>query len=132
MDKGFSRQTRQKTAIVAILERARRPLSPAEILDGAKAESASLSLATVYRVVRSLVDDGAIVAVSLPGAPDRYETDACASHHHHHFHCDDCGRLFDVPGCGLRVDSPIPAGFSLKRHEVVLYGSCKECAGGGK
>jgi len=128
LDKGLSRQTKQKSAIVSLLEKARRPLSPGEILEGAKADSASLSLATVYRVVRGLVEDGSIVAVSLPGAPDRYETHACASHHHHHFHCDDCGRLFDVPGCGLHIDSSLPFGFSLKRHEVVLYGSCSECA----
>jgi Fur family ferric uptake transcriptional regulator len=130
MEKITTRQTKQKAAIVLALEQAQRPLSPAEILAGAKSGLASISLATVYRVVRALVDDGTIVAVSLPGAPDRYETHACAAHHHHHFHCDDCGRVFDVPGCGLRVNSPIPAGFSLKRHEVVLYGSCNECGVG--
>jgi Fe2+ or Zn2+ uptake regulation protein len=36
--------------------------------------------------------------------------------------------VFDVPGCGLRIDTGLPKGFSLTRHEVVLYGSCSECA----
>jgi Fe2+ or Zn2+ uptake regulation protein len=27
----------------------------------------------------------------------------------------------------LRVDARVPAGFAITRHEVVLYGSCKQC-----
>jgi Fur family ferric uptake transcriptional regulator len=122
------RNTKQKSAISAVFSEARRPLTPQELLDGARIKLRSLSLGTVYRVVRGMVEEGSIVTVSVPGAPDRYETRECAAHHHHHFHCDSCGRMFDVPGCGLRIDNLVPQGFTMKRHEVVLYGSCRECA----
>lgn len=125
-----SRNTKQKAAISGVLAQAMRPLTPQELLEGARQKHTSLSLGTVYRVVRGLVEDGSIVAVSVPGAPDRYETRECASHHHHHFHCDSCGRMFDVPGCGLHIENLVPKGFTMKRHEVVLYGSCKECSSG--
>jgi Fur family ferric uptake transcriptional regulator len=121
------RDTKQKKVIWSIVQGAGRPLSPAEVHAQAAGYLPSVSLSTVYRTLKSLQDEQRIVAVSLPGAPDRYETKSLADHHHHHFHCDGCGRVFDVPGCGLRVESGLPKGFSLTRHEVVLYGSCSEC-----
>lgn len=121
------RDTQQKRVIRAALEAAGRPLSPVEVHGIASQELPRISLSTVYRVLKTLQEEEIIVTVSLPGAPDRYETKVRADHHHHHFHCDGCGRVFDIPGCGLRVDSSLPSGFSLTRHEVVLYGSCNTC-----
>lgn len=121
------RDTKQKRLISKIVETAGRPLSPAEVHAQASKELSSVSLSTVYRALKSLQDEKQVVAVALPGAPDRYEAKCRADHHHHHFHCDGCGRVFDVPGCGLHLDTGLPEGFSLARHEVVLYGSCDKC-----
>ncbi len=123
-----TRSTRQKRLIWSIVEHAGRPLSPSEVHGAALEALPRVSLATIYRILKSLQDEQQIVSVSLPGAPDRYETKARADHHHHHFHCDGCGKVFDVPGCGLRVDAHVPAGFSIQRHEVVLYGQCNSCS----
>lgn len=109
------------------MEGAGRPLSPAEVHVQAGESLPQVSISTVYRALRALQEEKRIVAVSLPGTSDRYEAKACAERHHHHFHCDGCGRVFDIPGCGLRVNGKLPKGFSLARHEVVLYGSCGEC-----
>jgi len=122
-----TRSTKQKRLVWSIIEQAGRPLSPAEVHQAALKDLPKVSVATVYRTLRALQDDQKIVAVSLPGESDRYETKIKADHHHHHFHCDDCGKVFDVPGCGLRVDARVPSGFAITRHEVVLYGSCKQC-----
>jgi Fur family ferric uptake transcriptional regulator len=122
------RDTKQKKVIWSIVEEAGRPLSPTEVHQEAAGHLPRLSLSTVYRTIKSLQAEQRIVAVSLPGAADRYETKSLADHHHHHFHCDGCGRVFDIPGCGLRVDAGLPKGFSLSRHEVVLYGSCGQCS----
>lgn len=123
-----SRSTKQKRLIWSIVEQAGRPLSPSEVHAAALEVLPRVSLATIYRILKSLQDDQLVVSVSLPGAPDRYETKARADHHHHHFHCDGCGKVFDVPGCGLRVSAHVPSGFSIQRHEVVLYGQCRECS----
>lgn len=122
-----TRSTKQKRLVWSIIEQAGRPLSPNEVHLAALKVIPKVSVATVYRTLRSLQDDQKIVSVSLPGEADRYETKLKADHHHHHFHCDSCGKVFDVPGCGLRVDAKVPAGFAIKRHEVVLYGQCDGC-----
>lgn len=122
------RDTKQKRAIWSVLESAHRPLSPSQVQEQVSQELPSVSLATVYRVIKAFVEDGRLVPVSFPGAPDRYETKACAAHHHHHFLCTSCDRAFDLPGCGLKVSTGLPTGFAISRHEVVLYGSCDKCA----
>ena len=112
------------------LRKSARPLSPAELLKAAGKQVKSLSLATVYRNVKSMVEDGLIHPVQLPGEPPRYELHEAASHHHHHFHCELCDKVYDIAGCPKGLDSMVPSGFSLRAHELVLYGICSGCSGG--
>ncbi len=119
------RSTRQRTAIRAVIEAAGRPLSPQEVLEAAQLDVPALSLATVYRNVKALLDTGEISVVSLPGDSPRYES---ARHeHHHHFQCTHCLRVFDVHGCPGDLAGLAPAGFSVERHELTLYGRCSDC-----
>jgi Fur family ferric uptake transcriptional regulator len=121
------RSTKQKRLVWSVFERTLRPLSPLEVHQEVLAAMQQVSLATVYRILKALQEEKKIVSVSLPGAPDRYEMKLRADTHHHHFYCEGCGKVFDVPGCGLRVDPHVPAGFSISRHEVTLYGNCNDC-----
>lgn len=122
----MERQTPQREAIRALFTIEGDPLSPQEILEQASKSIAKISLATVYRTIRSLEELGEIVAVELPGEPARYEL--AGKGHHHHFMCEDCGRAFDVDSCPGNLTKMIPAGFKLLRHEITLYGSCRDCA----
>lgn len=122
----MERSTRQRRAIRRVLLETRRPLSPREILELARRQVPSLGLATVYRNLRALVEEGAVVPVALPGEPLRYE--AAGTGHHHHFLCRGCGRAFELPGCRLEADLNLPPGFSAEDHEVVVYGRCPDCA----
>jgi Fur family transcriptional regulator, ferric uptake regulator len=121
----MERSTRQRTAIRAVIDAAGRPLSPQEVLEAAQVEVPALSLATVYRNIKALLDAGEISAVSLPGDSPRYES---ARHeHHHHFQCTNCLRVFDVHQCPGDFARLAPAGFTVERHELTLYGRCSEC-----
>ncbi len=126
---GNTRDTKQKRAILSAFEEAHRPLTPVQVQAAVLRELPKVSLATVYRVIKTFVEQGSLVPVSFPGAADRYESKECAARHHHHFLCTSCDRAFDLPGCGLRVSSGLPDGFAISRHEVVLYGSCDSCKG---
>ena len=67
------RVTHQRNAIRQVLQNAGRPLSPHEIFDMAQRKVSGLGIATVYRNLKSLQEEGAIVAVELPGQPPRWE-----------------------------------------------------------
>ncbi len=125
----MERTTRQKTAIHAAIESARRPLSAQEILEQASLQVTQLGIATVYRNLKSLVSEGRVQMVTLPGDNPRYESNAVAGHHHHHFQCTSCQRVFDVHDCPGDLKRLAPQGFSVERHELTLYGRCADCNG---
>lgn len=122
----MERDTAQRRAIRTVLDDAGRPLSPREVLSAGKEHVPSLGMATVYRTLNSLLDEGFVAAVELPGEPARYEV--AGKPHHHHFHCRSCDQVFEVPGCPGNLRSVVPDGFRLESHEVVLYGACAECS----
>ena len=121
----LQRKTQQRGAIRGALRHADRPLSPQEILDAARGEVPGLGIATVYRNVKSLVREGWLRTVELPGAPSRYEV--AGKDHHHHFHCRNCDRVYEVEECPGDLRDLAPAGFELHSHEIILYGTCVTC-----
>jgi Fur family ferric uptake transcriptional regulator len=126
-----NRNTKQNQAIRRALDEEGRPLSPAEVLAIAERHVPGLGMATVYRALKRLVEEGSVVAVQLPGEPPRYEGRQAAEHHHHHFRCEDCGKVFDVSGCPEGLAALTPPGFRLSGHELVLYGQCGSCTRSG-
>lgn len=121
----MKRRTRQRDAIRLAFESAARPLAPSECLGLAQGDVPELGIATVYRTIKRLLEDGVLRVVALPGAPDRYEV--AGKHHHHHFHCRVCDGVFEVETCPGGFTAMAPGGFRLERHDVTLYGLCPVC-----
>jgi len=121
----MNRKTRQREAIRNVFAKARRPLGPQEILSMAQDDVPGLGIATVYRTVKGLVEEGWLAPIDIPGQPTCYE--AADLEHHHHFHCRGCGKVYDVDGCPGNVLSIGPPGFKVEAHEVILYGRCVAC-----
>ena len=80
----MERATRQKLAIRTAIDTARRPLMPQEVLEDARLQVPTLSIATVYRNLKAPLQDGAIHLVAMPGASPRYDSPQAASTTHHH------------------------------------------------
>jgi Fur family transcriptional regulator, ferric uptake regulator len=121
----MERSTRQRAAIRVAIDGAGRPLTSQEVLDAAQVEVAGLSLATVYRNLKVMLEEGEIVNVLLPGENPRYEPARQA--HHHHFQCTSCQRVFDVHQCPGDLARLAPKGFTVEHHELTLYGRCDAC-----
>ena len=126
----MERKTRQRAAIREAIARSGRPLLPQEVLEAAQGAVPGLSLATVYRNLRSLVDEGELRSVLLPGENPRYEV--AHAHHHHHFQCRQCQRVFEVEACPGDLSELAPPGFTLEDHDLTLYGRCAECSSSPK
>lgn len=120
------RNTRQRAVIREVLEHADRPLGAQEVLTEAQRQMKGLGIATVYRTIKGLTEEGWLVPVELPGEPPRYEL--AGKGHHHHFHCRDCGKMFELEGCVENLKKLLPKGFKTTGHEVLLYGACAQCA----
>lgn len=119
-------KTRQKGAIWQVIEASPRPLTAHEICKKARKEVKGLGIATVYRALRQLVDEGQTRHIEVPGAQPHYES--TARQHHHFFLCEDCKQLFHLMGCLRGISNLLPQGYRMKRHEILIYGECAACA----
>lgn len=122
----MERNTRQRAAIRDAIAQAHRPLLPQEVLGAAKEAVPGLGIATVYRNLKALVEEGELRPVHLPGENPRFELVGHA--HHHHFQCRACQRVFDVHACPGDLSAMAPQGFTVEDHDLTLYGRCSECA----
>jgi Fur family transcriptional regulator, ferric uptake regulator len=121
----MERKTRQRAAIRMAFDETTRPLGPQEVLDAARPHVPGLGIATVYRALKGMVEEGVLVRVELPGETPRYEPAGRA--HHHHFRCNSCDRVFEVEGCPKDLAKLVPKGFEVEGHDVLLYGRCVSC-----
>ena len=119
------RNTRQRDAIRGAFEQTRRPLSPRECLELARRTVPDLGIATVYRNIKLLIEDGWLRVVELPGGRDRFEM--ADTHHHHHFLCRVCDGVFEVEACPGGFAELAPDGFSTEGHDLILFGVCRSC-----
>ena len=121
----MQRRTEQRHAIRDVLEHTIRPLTPQEVLEAAKASVPGLGIATVYRNLKVLFEDGVLTTVEVPGAPARYEM-ACQDPHHH-FQCESCNRVFNMPMRANSLVTLVPEDFVVRNHQVLFYGFCPDC-----
>jgi Fur family transcriptional regulator, ferric uptake regulator len=125
-DGPFERSTRQRRNIRAVFEAADRPLSVDEVLSAAKRGRHKVSLSTVYRFVRSLVDEGWLAVIEMPGLGTFYELAGKA--HHHHFSCLACGRVYELNDCVSIREFALPKGFKAVSHDITVAGACAACS----
>ncbi|HEX4526010.1 MAG TPA: Fur family transcriptional regulator [Gaiellaceae bacterium] len=87
-----------------------------------------VGLASVYRMLERLDNQGLVQRIDLGDGIVRYEPSREA--HHHHLVCGECGKV--EPFADQRLEQAIEAveersGYSVVAHDVVLRGACADC-----
>ena len=115
------RDTRQRQAIRTVFENIERPLGPKEVLIEASREVPNLGIATVYRNIKTMVDQGELVTVELPGQPSRY---SLPRHRKEYlFLCEKSDRAFFIDRECVSFDvMGLGSNFTVNGHTVILYG----------
>ena len=117
-------RAKQQLIVFRALGEADGPLSARELWS--RLSGTGVGLATVYRALQRGVEEGTLEPVEGLGGGVRYEPKD--REHHHHFLCSTCDHAFDLYGCVEGLESLVPDGFRMTGHEVVLLGTCDECA----
>jgi Fur family ferric uptake transcriptional regulator len=130
-----TRNTRQKSQILkALRDDPGRHLTVEEIRDLIGADGGSVGVATLYRNLKLLVEQGLAVKVLGPGdGPPKYQiaSHAPGTHTHHHMICKQCGSISDFREDLLEAIEKIilvTEGFTVTDHKVSFYGVCRKCA----
>lgn len=121
------RQTKQRDAILSVIQNSDGPLSVPEIHQKAGANLTSLGIATVYRTLKLLSQKHQIQPVILPSGETRYERTGMG--HHEHFQCRKCEQVFDLSACPVHIPpgTLLPGGFLVEDHTMTIYGLCANC-----
>jgi Fur family ferric uptake transcriptional regulator len=120
------RSTRQRDAVADYLRAEATFVSAQQIYAALREQGSTIGLATVYRAVQGLVDDGAVDALRTDDGEVVYRR--CASDvHHHHLVCRECGRTVEVEGPAVERWAQTVAGqhgFHDVSHTLEIFGTC--------
>ena len=102
--------------------------SPESIYQQAQRRIPSISLATVYKNIRTFLDSGILREVSLHHGSMRVEPN---HEPHHHLVCIKCKSITDFDQSGIdpvRLREKLPRGFQVERIAVDILGICPACS----
>lgn len=127
--RALSRRGRARTAVVELLATQDCCRTAQEIYDELRGTGRPVGLASVYRTLDQLSADGFLQRIDLGDGTTRYEP--VREDHHHHLVCDTCGKVEAFADERLeralhRVEDE--TGYRVATHDVVLRGSCSDCA----
>jgi len=123
------RATRQRGAIIALLEKLDGFRSAQELHEDLRRSGANIGLTTVYRTLQALESANLVDMVRTDSGESVYRRCA-APHHHHHLVCRSCGAAVEVSGHEVEAWAAEVAaehGFSDVDHTVELFGTCAGC-----
>ena len=98
-----------------------------DVYNGLKKDNPNLSLATVYRNLKLLTDEGIAEVVAAIDGKEHFDA---VFQKHDHFICTKCGRIFDLGYESiLTKDDYKKFGneFEISDHKLNLYGICTAC-----
>ena len=125
------RQTRQRTAVLAVLGEQDVFRTAQDLHALLRERGDAVGLATVYRALQALADDGLVDVLRTDVGEAAYRR--CSPVHHHHLVCRSCGTTVEV------ADPPVERwaarvaaehGFADVQHQLEVFGTCGACVTG--
>ncbi|EMY33279.1 Fe2+/Zn2+ uptake regulation protein [Arthrobacter crystallopoietes BAB-32] len=128
------RVTRQRLAVSQALDSLDDFISTQELHRLLHDRGESVSLATTYRILQSMADDGLVDVLRKDDNEAVYRR--CeAEHHHHHLLCRKCGRAEEIEAPAVEKWAAGVArehGYTQVAHTVEMYGLCPDCSAKGQ
>jgi Fur family peroxide stress response transcriptional regulator len=126
------RLTPQRAAILRIFASSSDHPSIEQVYDQIKEQFPMMSLATVYKTVAVLKDQGEILELAFSNGSTRY--DGNHPYPHPHLICVRCHRIIDTEGIPLEkfaLEMAKKNGYRLITHRLDIFGICPSCLAKG-
>lgn len=122
------KNTKQRTIILEILQKAKKPLSANDIFNRATKIQSNIALTTIYRNLEKLYENDLIIRYRIDEKEYCYELKR--ENHTHYLICKNCRKKVDLPECPLKeLEKNISnsTGFKITSHNLELEGYCDKC-----
>lgn len=122
------RATERRKAVLAVIERAKKPMTADEIHEEA-IKTEKMGLSTTYRVLSQLTAHSLLM--KNDGGDGRCYYQLNTPHNHRHtLHCTVCGSVVPIDGCPLAAlerQLREETGFTITGHSLTFTGICPKC-----
>jgi Fe2+ or Zn2+ uptake regulation protein len=124
-------RSRQRERILARLRKTDSHPTAALLHAALLPEMPRLSLATVYRNLELLVEEGQALRLAVAGGPTRYDGNLDP---HHHFRCERCDAILDLdlPVSGRTFGRLRREGLEPRSVRIDISGLCRTCSAEGR
>jgi Fur family ferric uptake transcriptional regulator len=123
------KRTRQREAVLAVLEGAGRPVSASDICSQTEKNGEPVWLSTVYRILELLVRKAAVTKITVMNSDVAlYEMNRFQ--HKHYAICVSCRKIISMNNCPMEKFIPKleDESFCVTGHNLEIYGYCKDCS----
>lgn len=118
-------RTKQRELILEAIRASDAHPTADELFQTVRRQLPMISLATIYRNLNYMAEEGVIRRLTVPGKPDRF--DRCLEPHDHMI-CDCCGGVFDFRlGFDLGAAIEQSVGGPIRSYALVVHGCCAAC-----
>lgn len=122
------RLTEARRAVVEIIQKSTRALTPVEVFDMARKKYRALGLVSVYRTLEKLEELHLVQRVHQPQGCQAFIAESRG--HEHLLLCQNCGQVTFFEGDDL--DTLIKTiskktGYLIREHWLQLFGLCQAC-----
>lgn len=125
------RITHQREIILDELRSVKTHPTADELFEQVRGRLPRVSLATVYRNLEWLCQQGIVQKIEVGGRQKRFDGTAKL---HYHIRCIGCGRVDDVdmsPVETLDHDLSEKSGYTVMGHRLEFWGTCAACSRSG-
>ncbi|HXH71729.1 MAG TPA: transcriptional repressor [Mariprofundaceae bacterium] len=119
--------TAQRQAILDLINRSNRHWDAEEVARSLADAGQSIGIATVYRGLAALENEGLISSIQLT---DKKRYERADKAHHDHLICTICGRIEEFSHAtieALQLAAARDKGFEITGHQLVIFGLCPDC-----
>jgi len=127
------RMTPQRLAILKVLSVSHGHPSIEDIYEKIRVNYPTTSLATVYKTVATLKEEGEVLELGFASASSRY--DGNKPYPHPHLICTKCQSIIDPEVDSIdRLGEKIAKiyGYDMVSHRIDIYGICPKCQAEGE
>lgn len=122
--------TSQRIALLKLLNNTNEHFDADEIYIELRKLQKSVSRATVYRSLESLVENELVSKLDFGEGRMRYERIQNRDEHHDHLICESCGKVIEFFNLEMEAQQLATCeehDFSPNSHTMHIFGTCSEC-----